>query len=231
MRIISKKKDYYDCIQAYGQDQTLLYVRTPQEVQLKQNEWPFPQLYSSWWFSSMEITQHIIGFCGRIFPMLEMHGCVRNVPISKKCFTIEEVDAFVAEYADTRQKDSYYGKNGRRWWRGYGKRRSEFAKYFEHCEKKQNSYAEMFIDKRCPVFVATHNRNSQIVYNELLRPYDFVRIIDPYTAFQEIAMFMSNLAVPEKEMPVIPDDLKIHSRGFTDQSFRAPFRDAKRVPK
>ena len=230
MRIIAKKKDYYDCIQAYGQDHTLLYVRIPEEVQLKQREWSFPSLFSSWWFSSTEATQHIIGFCGKIYPMLEMHGHIRDVRISKKCFTIEEVDAFIKTNVNER-RDNYFGKTGRRWWRGYGKQRSEFVKFFEHCKKKKNSYAEMFIDKHCPVFVATYNRTSRIVYNAILRPYDFVRIVDPYTAFQEISMFMGSMAVPERDMPVIPDDLKIHSRGFTDQSFRAPFRDDKRVPK
>jgi len=223
MRIIAMKKDYYDCVQAHGQDQTLIYVRTPEEVQLKQKEWTFPSLYSSWWFVFMEITQHIVGFCGKIYPALEMHGYVRNTPISKVCFTIEEVDAFVGEYADRSQKDSYYGKSGRRWWRGYGKRRSEFAKFFEHCEKKRESYAEMFQEKHCPIFVATiSNRNSKIIYNALLRPYDFVRIFDPYSAFQEIFMFMSSMAMPEKEMPVVSNELKIQKRGFDKWSFRRP---------
>ena len=223
MRIIADRKDYYDCVQAHGQDQTLLYVRTPEEVELKQREWPFPSLYNNWWFSRVEVSQHIIGFCGKMCPALEMHGYVRNASISKVCFTIEEVDAFVEKHADQGQKDSYYGKNGHRWWRGYGKRRSEFIQFFEHCEKKRESFTEMFVEKRCPVFVATtSSRKSKIVYNSMLRPYDFVRIFDPYTAYQEISMFMSNMAMPEKEMPVVPDELKIQKRGFDKWSFRRP---------
>lgn len=223
MRIIADNRDYYDCIQTHGQDRSLVYFRKPEKVLLKQREWTFPSLYSSWWFPPIEVTQHIIGFCGKIYPMLEMHGYIRNDPISKKCFTIEEVDTFVEEHATQSQKDSYYGKNGRRWWRGYGKRRSEFAKFFKHCEKKRESYAEMFTEKRCPVFVATtSNRNSKIIYNALLRPHDFVRIFDPYTAFQEISMFLGSMAMPEKAMPIISDELKIHTHGFDKWSFRRP---------
>ena len=232
MRIISDKRDYYDCIQAHGQDRSLVYLRKTEEVHLKRGEWPFPSLYSSWWFSDTEVTQHIIGFCGKIYPMLEMHGYsrVRDDPFRKKCFTIEEVDAFVEEHASQSQKDSYYGKG--RWWRSSGKRRREFFTFFERCEKRKESYTEMFLEKLVPVFVAiTFNQNSKIVYNAILRPYDFVRIFDPYSAFQEISMFMGSMAMPEKVMPIIPDELKLRSKGFSDQSFRAPFKDAKRVPK
>lgn len=225
MRIISDKKDYYDCIQAHGQDRTLVYLRKPEEVYLERGEWPFPSLYTPWWFSDTDITQHIIGFCGKIYPMLEICGAIR-----KKCFTIAEIDAFVEKYATRSQKDGYRNKG--HWWRYGGKRRSDFVKFFEDCKKKKESYSEMFLEKHCPVFVATSSaKNIKIVYNALLSEYEFFRVFDPYTAFQEIAMFMGSMAMPEKDMPVIPDELKIHSRGFTDQSFRAPFRDAKRVPK
>lgn len=224
MRIIADKKDYYDCVQAHGQDRSLVYIRKPEEVKLKQREWKFPSLYGSWWFIPMDIDQHIIGFCGKIYSMLEVYGEFRGKSISKKCFTLEEIDAFIEEYVTEGQKESYYSKNPvRHWWRGYGKRRSEFAKFFEHCKQKQESYAEMFLEKRCPVFVGINsNRNSKIVYNAVLKPYDFVRIFDPYTAFQEVSMFMGNMAMPEKEMPVISDKMKIHSRGFDKWSFRRP---------
>lgn len=220
MKIISDRKDYYDCIQAYGQDRTLVYLRKPEEVYLERGEWPFPSMYNPWWFSNTDITQHIIGFCGKIYPMLEIRGYIRDTPLGEKCFTIEEIDAFVEKYASKRQKDAYNSR-GSRWWRGYGKRRAEFVKLFEDCKKKQESYAEMFQEKHCPIFVATTcGAKSKIVYNALLRPYNFVRIFDPYTAFQEISMFMGSMAMPEKEMPIISDELKIYSRGFDKWSFR-----------
>ena len=231
MRIIADKKDYYDCIQAHGQDQSLVYLRKPEEVILERGEWPFPSLWNSWWYTNYNIAQHIIGFCGKIYPMLELstHSESDN---TRKCFNIDEVDAFVTKCLTSAQKKSYNKSD--RWMYG-GKRRKEFVQFFGQCQEKQNAFTEYFSEKRCPVFVATSVRGGssvgQITYNALLRPYDFVRIFDPYTAFQEISMFMGGMAMPEKDMPVISDELKVHSRGFTDQSFRAPFRDPKRVPK
>jgi hypothetical protein len=42
MRILSDFHDYYDAVQATGQDQTLIYSRKREEVELA--EYPFPVL-------------------------------------------------------------------------------------------------------------------------------------------------------------------------------------------
>lgn len=229
MRIIAADKDYYDCIQAHGQDRSLMYFRKPEKVHFKHGQWPFPTIDEGW-FDRLELVLHVIGFCGKIYPMLELYGYTRqHERFSLKCFNVEEVDAFVYKHATRGQMDSYYGNN--RWGRRRG-RRLKFVQFFAESEKQQDSFKEMFLKQHCPVFVATQSRSDgQITYNATLRQYDFIRIFDPYTAFQEISMFMGSMAMPEKVMPVIPDKLKIHSKGFTDQNFRAPFRDAKRVPK
>jgi hypothetical protein len=44
----------------------------------------------------------------------------------------------------------------------------------------------------------------------------------PYQAFQEIAMWLSNQAVPQKPMPVIDDEMKVATHGFDQHSFRKP---------
>ena len=233
MRIIADNRDYYDCIQAHGQDRSLVYFRKPEEVHLKRGtwpshgQWPFPVI-DAWWLWNYEINQYIIGFCGKIYPMLEMFDRDKG----SKCFSMGEIDAFVEGNLKSAEKRWYRGAG--RWWKNRGRRRRDFVKFFDDCKQQQDSHIDQFLDKRCPIFVGKYSRHGQesmITYNALLRPYDFVRIFDPYTAFQEISMFMGSMAMPEKVMPIIPDELKIHSRGFTDQSFRAPFRDAKRVPK
>ena len=229
MRIISEQKDYYDCVQATGQDQSLVYVRKPEEVLSKSRKWDFPLFESGYWFTpSVDTTEHIIGFCGKIYPMLEL---VRD-QLSTKCFTIEQVDKFLKQVLKPKQFKIYQGiSSGRRFYWG-PTRRTKYVQFFEECRKEQNSHLEKFNEKRCPVFVAVYAKSKVVItYNGLLKPYEFVRIFDPYTAFQEIAMFMSNMAMPEKVMPTIPDEMKIFSRGFTDQSFRAPFSDPKRIPK
>lgn len=224
MRIIADKKDYYDCVQAHGQDLSLIYLRKPEEVILDQKQWIFP-LVRSWFWHDIDI--HIIGFCGKIYPVIEFFD--KQV----RCFNMDEVDAFAESSLKSVERRIYQSKSKASWRLGRFGHRKDLARFFEECEQKQNSYMAQFMEKLCPIFVATlkGGYKGSVTYNALLKPLEFFRIFDTYSAFQEIEMFMSNMAMPEKPMPVIPDDLKVHSRGFTDQSFRAPFRDAQRVPK
>ncbi len=222
MRIISDGKDYYDCVQSFGQDMTLAYVRNPEEIYLKQGEWKFPSLVGSipLWGSTC-----VIGFCGNIYPMIQM--CTGEGTV--KCFSLEDVDTFLQCTLKKKEWEKYITKSKYKFWKCNREKAFEF---FEKCKKLKSSFKQMFDDKQCPVFVAEQSWSTRtITYNPLLRHYEFFRVFDTYTAFQEIAMFLSNYAVPQKPMPVIPNELKLRSKGFTDQSFRAPFKDPKRIPK
>lgn len=71
--------------------------------------------------------------------------------------------------------------------------------------------------ENCPIFVISH---EQVVLNENLSKYDFMKVKDPYTAYQELRVYVSNMAMPEKPMPIIPNDMRIHTHGFDKWSFR-----------
>lgn len=58
------------------------------------------------------------------------------------------------------------------------------------------------------------------VYNERLSKYDFIKVKDPYTAYQELRMYISNMAMPEKVIPPLSDEMNIHTHGFDKWSFR-----------
>jgi hypothetical protein len=73
MRIISDFHDYYDAVQATGQDQTLVYYRKPEEVEIR--EYPLPVLSHYLWAdeaSYPKVRQPIVGFCGKIYPVLAL---------------------------------------------------------------------------------------------------------------------------------------------------------------
>ena len=98
----------------------------------------------------------------------------------------------------------------------------------EFMEGITQSYMEMFLSARRPVFAATfrryHNQwKGWIEWDAILRYYDFVRVFGPYAAFQEVEMFMANLASPEKVIPEISNEDRIESHGFDlKESFRRP---------
>ena len=45
-------------------------------------------------------------------------------------------------------------------------------------------------------------------------------VVDPYTAFQEIAMFLGGMAMPLKPIPHLSDEIIAASKGFDKYSFR-----------
>lgn len=221
MRIISKTKDYYDCVMSCAQDQSLLYVREEEEEVFSDIAPPLPRAYG---LSGCEM---LIGFCGRLYPLVEFD----NEDYTKRiqCYNLAEVDA----YMDTKPKwhqGFYYSHDKERNWRAarrhgvwMGPLRGNFKRMFDELEKRKDDYQQVFLDKRCPIFVLLHgSRNDTIRWNASLREFDFMRIKDPYTAFQEIAMFMGNLAEPRKPIPAISDELKAESKGFDQFSFRQP---------
>ena len=230
MRVISESKDYYDCIQAMGQDRSIVYVRKEKEVYVSKN-WPFPPYGIDSSLNKVGIQQFIIGFCGKIYPMIKL-TCDPPVPNEKQivafCFTVDDVSAFMKAHLSNKYYKIYMGNSEipRRWrwqWQ-WGRTQEQVSKFIEQCKSQQNDFFEMFIEEHCPIFVV-YSRNWKdytITYNALLKPYGFYRLFDPSQAFQEIAMFMGNMAVPEKDMPVINDEMKIHSRGFDKWSFRTP---------
>lgn len=77
----------------------------------------------------------------------------------------------------------------------------------------------------CPIAVRnsswTHKGKPEWIHNPRLTLYDFQKVFDPYTAAQEIDMWLTNQAQPI-EIPLKVDDItKIKSHGFdVKKSFR-----------
>ena len=228
MRILSEFHDYYDSVQKTGQDQTLLYVRRPRDVHYENRDrYPFPTTHRHWFYRSdrLHVLEHVIGFCGKIFGMLvlakPLTGGKRTEPAI--CYTLDEVDQFVETNYKPRQVQAYYANRYNRYWPML-RTRKVFGEFFDECKAKQNAFGEMFVENRCPVFVACHSsRDYKITFNAPLKELEFFRIFDTYAAFQEIAMFMGNLAVPLKPIPAIPDKDMVEIKGFDKKwSFRKP---------
>ena len=47
-----------------------------------------------------------------------------------------------------------------------------------------------------------------------------MRIKDPYTAYQELSMYLGNMAFPNKPIPTISDEVMAEIKGFNKFSFR-----------
>ena len=85
MKIVSKKRDYYDSAQGMGIDETLVYVRLPYKAKLDEFEAKFLndllKLAPMWSVSRWRYEDNsercttepfIIGFCGKVYPGMEL---------------------------------------------------------------------------------------------------------------------------------------------------------------
>jgi hypothetical protein len=255
MRIISKFKDYYDSIQAYGSDD-ITYVRHT-EIQLARwRDCPqghfsthgAPRLSGS---KNLTIgfTYYLI-FCGRIYIIYKIANryytsvpqffkavdertsvpCI-NTKAGKKPIcsaTYKDHQAFVAQQrakdkaqSKTQSNRSIYRFSERGWntWINTNQNKLSVPNSFHLYWKApvvsyQPSPHDTYLAGRSePVFVT----------NPCLKEVGFARLVDPYTAFQEINMFLGNNMVDQFNPSIGRTDNEIRdSKGMNEWSFRSP---------
>jgi hypothetical protein len=196
------------------------------------------------------LKRRAIGFCGRVYPVLQLTHAdelrFRGEAPKINCYAAADVDAFITEHFSKDDQELYFspepktggrGCRSRRGWERYRWRESDQAaakRWFDAFgPSSQKALAHVFLQERTPVFVADMTKVASVTspgrsegtvleVNCSLREYDFVRIKDVYTAFQEISMFLGSLAFPNKTIPHVSDDDMAAAKGFDKWSFRKP---------
>ncbi len=219
MRIISNFHDYYDCIQAYGQDQKFMYMRKPQLFLLDNNPFSEARLYH--YHRDIEHHEYFIGFCGKIYPLTVVsYGPWGEPDIKSVCYTVEDVDAFINEHYDKKTIKRYYDKKGWGWFR-----QGCVQQFFKDGKALQDRHEKMFIDSSNPLFVLDTWRNAdhkfRLNYNTSLKKFKFFKIFPTVLAYQEISMYLGGvLGQANPTIPEISNEDKIASKGFDKYSFR-----------
>jgi hypothetical protein len=224
MRIISDFRDYYDTAMGYGVDYDTIWLRKPKALK----RGPGPGSHKSYSYRQtleLEYLTHTIGFCGKIYgcvvlkkPGLAGHGGEIGRDKTKICYTVEEIDEFVEKNYKKKQIEYYYGKAPAWGWRNYRLNmpttRWAFVEFWKRIAEVHDKKEKFFLDNNSPVFVDN-------VINAKLKDLEFYRVLDPYTAFQEIQMFFGKLRSPEKPIPKISDSDMLEAKGFDPKwSFR-----------
>ncbi len=233
MRIISyDNHDYYDTCKAYDHENVPIYHRKTEQHKFEYSwinrdppliEELIPNNFIRFKTDEIYYKTFLILFCGKIYygMMLEYKTHDYKTDISKIVYNEEDFYKFFEDnklnvdkiltkdyftkytynrYFAKNNIKSYFAKNG--------------SKYDLEIFRKYNSFIITFKEV---------NRSSEyhLTVNDILKKYDFFKVFDPFTAYQEINMFVSGfLTNPEKEMPKIPDNLKVQSHGFDKWSFR-----------
>jgi hypothetical protein len=228
MRIISKKNDYYDSAQAFGQDQSVIYTRKGTSYEINPKELlPEFKFYSSR-LAGIEINTNLIGFCGKIYPVFNFELPTRTTRFY--VYTVQEVEKLLAKY---RQKKALVDWNTSNYW-GVTPRQ-KMQKYIDTWMGCAN-YTDIFIKYNAPIWYCTREQRykvdakhyswkyvSKLIINPSnLKVSNFFRVINSFEAYQEIAMFLESTLAKEKvpDPTNVPDCYLAAAKGFDSWSFR-----------
>lgn len=226
MRILSNFHDYYDGVQKQDQDRSIIYNRETKQVtegrdrsgRTVTNQMNYYVNTFGW---------HHIGFCGVVYPALKLNDqfFVHNFGREHYCsghedyiYSLEELDSFIEDSCSEKIQKQYFQN------REYYRRadRNDYKRLFngEYCKL----YSSHFTKYDCPVFVIRHNKSSgadvEIIINPVLKDYQFFKKVDTFTAYQELSMYLGNIAEPRKTIPHIDDKTMAEIKGFDKFSFR-----------
>lgn len=215
-----KRKDYYDCISAYGVDKTCVYNRReyrfdityhweiPTYVMLNDKKFVhnFPKAkFVEGVKRGTYVKTTYLGFCGETHKIVNYYSYKPSHALNPE----KDINQYWVNPTDDEAEDIYYLKHKLYRWSKYEK------------QKPVVFSDDLFFKFKTPVFAVS---NYELILNPSLKDLGFQRLYDPYTAHQKIYQFLSGvLGNREKETIDISDKDKITQHGFDSKvSFRHP---------
>lgn len=233
MKIISPFRDYYDSALAYGHDNRVVYVRKTEELYnatdpvLKTNS-QYKALFSSLGESGCEgydrssiiFNPTQILFCGKMYRGIrvtaKLHWSLPQVKKTEVYYHAEALENAVRDLGGSLDLD--HQPRHRYWWTDTV-RAGTVREWLS--QQGIDSYYDYAVENRFVAVVADPSSPARVINNPCLASYDFYRVVNPVTAYQEIDMYVSGV-LPSANAVVspTPDKYKIHAHGFDKSSFR-----------
>lgn len=249
MLIFSKYKDYYDNILSHGIDKSLVYKREEQYFLLDCN--PFKMgnniginkenvellselrnnlpMYDRNWFVAIPF---FIGFCGKIYLGYKLKYSY-NGSKESIAWSVQDIVNFLEENKLEIELEKFQTPNKKS---KSAKKRIFIDQRNKFCYNDMKDIFElynhdvrltkMFIEYKVPIFSINFKQRMytmEVTLNPNLKDCGFIKVIDPYTAFQEISMYIGGvLGVDAPETVVISDKEKAIKHGMDKTSFRTP---------
>lgn len=241
MRIITKQSDYYDSIQAYGQDQSVIYIRKPEELfdedfvdeYYRVNNKTFwsgkvGHLYNVDSYRGVKIfTGFSVFFCGQRYNAIvtEVPNPDRFsiTPIQRTHYNINDLNKYIDSLNLKYVKEYHHGWARKRGYKSNSVEALEGVTEFFAMNKTNDDLHFKF---DVPVFVIAtigggfksgrqRDREKGVIKNPVLKDYEFAHVKDPFTAYQEIDMYISGvLGGKSPRMQEISDEVMKQQKGF-----------------
>ena len=196
MYIKSKFQDYYDCGIAYGVDPKIRYNRKHTHEIIKNNDLPDIEEESydysrprwSWRISKassakvgdlIDVYSGYLWFCGKSYRFVELHT------MTKRYFETDSRYYMKPKITTVwRAEDVPSSIMDQLWFYG----RKEPAKFV--IENNPIESDKINLHFKSPIVKLTYKRGVHVDVNPCLKDIGFSVVIDPYTAFQEISMYL-----------------------------------------
>ena len=230
MYIISKNKDYYDgVVGSVGMDKTVVYERITVEIEDSKKMLKEFRAHRNWndrrenhflniGYANTDSKKYeennffIVGFCGKLYLGWKFH------------YKVKVWDEEIGEMDSQWKTDIIYGYENAKKYLKTSFWRSNIDDDIEYVVKYDP--INMFRELKSPIFIYDSERskprgNDKMIINPILKNYEFYKVVDAFTAFTELQMFIGGvLGVGEKEIIEIEDKYKIPQHGFDKWSFR-----------
>ena len=227
MLIVSKFHDYYDTALAHGIDKTCVYNRATEKIEATHDDKASLLQYKAWLKKGADpwrgrpvefLTQAIVGFAGNLYPMFYHKFIDPYMGDPTFMYDAKSCAEFLDKsFPETRQYD-----NDRKYSLRWQLDMSDGAiEDFFRTEKHQR-FQRLFMEHKIPSFVVRKTRMSiKIESNPVLKEYAFMKVKDPYTAMQEIHMYLSGvIGMAERDTAEVCFSKSVSSALWTRLRFR-----------
>lgn len=227
MRIKSNFKDYYDGLQRTDQEIEPLYLR--KQSMVKVASLPIGVDYKN----LIDASPFILGLCDKIYPILRISKPNPDnalKPLYTHCYSIEDYDSELKSRLSKRDFNFWMGDDNRR---RAGLNRKVVAAWFSdpwsteqyRYYKGDKTPLEFCSNYKTPVWLGpvynSKEKGQYITLNPYLSEIGLARIIPPWQAYQDIRVWLSNQAWPNKPIPNVSDADLLIAKGFDPKtSFR-----------
>lgn len=235
MRIISKYHDFYDGAMAHGQDQTVVFTRHTEKLEVTsamKQRFAMPQVFFLRGNKKHKMLMGFvaIAFCGKTYRAIEVQifdsTSESNLiepsdPIAVKyCYDVDTLREFLAGYKFEINMDESWMRNIEK----------DVGAYLSRQGTDDNQ--EWLIENKIAIMIYFNHETwrggrfqkrpeDSAVQNPVLKDVEFYKVLDSFTAYQELDMFISGTLPQSTAMPIeIADKDKIPQHGFDKWSFR-----------
>ena len=202
--------DYYDCGMAYGQDPAIVLVRKDEPIEA--NTVSFPSLSLDYYEGAVVRRAHTyihVVFCDKVY-----HGVLVE---GRYFWSAESLRKHLATLRDTQMVVAKH-------W--IEKKRRPLEDYFA-VDSVSDSLRETMIKNQWAILkVEDWCKTRKVTMNPSnLKACDFAKAIDPYTAYQELSMWVGGVlgGVSPSIVMITDDRILLEGHGFDHVvSFRGP---------